>query len=190
MGAFDHIILLLSFVYALAIAHLLSTIALLIRQSACVRFSARAAFWMVNALVIILANWIGFWDLRALPSWSIGTILFTFLIAFTNYLTAALACPQTEGNGELDLVSFFDRQRVKILVSTLASCAAALVANVVYGQALGAITWDRGNLAVVPMTAAVLIPLIWRSRVAQVIGPALITAAWIFYFTALQGALK
>jgi hypothetical protein len=190
MGAFDHIILLLSFVYALAIAHLLSTTALLIRQSERVRFSARAAFWMANALLIILANWIGFWDLRALPSWSVGTILFTFLIAFTNYLTAALACPQTEGQGELDLVGFFDRQRVKILAATLASCVTALVANVVYGQALGAITWNEQNLAVVPMTVGVLIPLIWRTRAAQAVGPMLITAAWIFYFTALQGALK
>jgi hypothetical protein len=190
MGAFDHIILLLSFVYALAIAHLLSTSALLIRRSARVRFSARAAFWMGNALVIILANWIGFWDLRALPSWSVGTILFTFVIAFTNYLTAALACPQTEGHDELDLVDFFDRQRVKILVSTLASCVTALVANVVYGQAQGVITWDQANVAVVPMTAGVLIALVWRGRAAQAIGPALITGAWIVYFTALQGALK
>ena len=74
--------------------------------------------------------------------------------------------------------------------ATLASCVTALVANVVYGQALGVITWDQANLAVVPMTAGVLIALVWRGRAAQAIGPALIAGAWIVYFTALQGALK
>lgn len=56
MHAFDHIILLLSFVYALAIAHLLSTTAMLIRRSATVRFSWLHGFWMVFAVLTIVSD--------------------------------------------------------------------------------------------------------------------------------------
>jgi hypothetical protein len=190
MGAFDHIILLLSFVYALAIAHLLSTTAMLIRRSREVRFSALNAFWMLNALVVIMANWISFWDLRALSSWSVATIFFTFLIAFTNYLQAALACPETDGEGPIDLVAFQVRQRVRIAASFIASGVTALIANFAYSRNLGVVAWDRQSLAVIPMLAGCLVALIWRARWAQIAGVIVIAGAWAFYFTGLQGDLR
>ena len=189
MGAFDHIILLLSFVYALAIGHLLTTTAMLIRRAAEVRFSALNAFWMLNALVVIMANWLSFWDLRTLPSWSVATIFFTFLIAFTNYLQAALACPETGGSGLLDLVEFQARQHARIAASFVASGVTALIANFAYARVLGVITWDRENLAVVPMLVGGVVALIWRARLAQIGAAVLITAAWTFYFTGLQADL-
>jgi hypothetical protein len=189
LGAFDHIILLLSFVYALAIAHLLSTTAMLIRRSAEVRFSALNAFWMLNALVVIMANWLSFWDLRTLPRWSVATIFFTFVIAFTNYLQAALVCPEADGEGHLDLVEFQSRQRTRIAGSFLASGVTALVANFAYGRVFGVVTWDKQNLAVIPMLVGCLIALIWRARWAQIAAAIVIASAWAYYFAALQGDL-
>jgi hypothetical protein len=189
MHAFDHIILLLSFVYALAIGHLLTTVALLVRRRRDVRFSGLQAFWMLTALVTIMANWISFWDLRALPRWDAATIVFTFLIAFTNYLQAALVCPEAKAEGSIDLVAFQTQHRVEIVGAWVASAVIALIANLVYGQVFGVITWDQQNLAVVPMAISGAIALIWPARWAQVGAAVVVAAAWTFYFVALQGAI-
>ena len=189
MGAFDHIILLLSFVYALAIAHLLSTVAKLVRDSRRVRFSALHAFWMLNALTSILANWMSFWDLRTLPSWNVASILLTFAIASLNYLQAALVCPEVSAGERLDLAAFQADQRLRIVGSFLALGILALIANAIYGAIFGVISWNAQNLAVVPMVAGALIALIWRGRAAQILGAVVIAAAWTFYFAALQAPL-
>ena len=189
MGAFDHIILLLSFVYALAIGHLLTTVALLLRRRREVRFSALHAFWMLNALVAIIANWISFWDLRGLPSWSVWTIFFTFLLAFTNYLYAALVSPEIRAEGAVDLVAFQAEHRLEIVGSWFALAVIALLANVVYGHVFGVITWGEQNLAVAPMVISGIVALIWRARWAQISSAVVVAASWALYFGALQGAI-
>jgi hypothetical protein len=189
MGAFDHIILLLSFVYALAIGHLLTTAALLLRRRREVRFSSLHAFWMLNALVAIIANWISFWDLRGLPSWSVWTIFFTFLIAFSNYLQAALVSPEIRAEGAVDLVAFQAEHRLEIVGSWFVLAVIALAANVVYGHVFGVITWDEQNLAVIPMVISGAMALIWRARWAQIGAAVIVAASWMLYFGALQGAI-
>jgi hypothetical protein len=72
MAAFEHVISLLSFVFALAITHLLLTVAGFVRSWERVRFSTPHALWLLNGLITVLANWISFWDMRSLPVWSIG----------------------------------------------------------------------------------------------------------------------
>lgn len=190
MGAFDHIILLLSFVYALAIAHLLTTVAMLIRQSARVRFSALHAAWMWNALMVIMANWIGFWDMRTLPDWTVATIFFTFGMAFVNYLQAALVCPEVIAGEALDLVEFQARERRRILGSAAGSCVLAALANFVYGSAFGVISWNAANLAVVPMAVATLAATVWRWRWLQVGAAVTTLGLWAFYFIAVQAAVR
>jgi hypothetical protein len=190
MGAFDHIILLLSFVYALAIAHLLATTAQLIRESERVRFSGLVAFWMVNSLASIMANWISFWDMRGLPSWSVGTILFTFVIAFTNYLAAALACPEVVRGEPLDLVDFARRQRPRYVGAFLAIVVVALAANWVYGSMYGMVTWDLANLAVLPMLALTVAALIWPQRWVQWTVAGLMTVIWVVYFVVVQPPIR
>jgi len=190
LNAFDHIILLLSFVYALAIAHLLSTTAMLIRRSETVRFSWLHASWMIFAVLIIVANWISFFDMHALRSWSVATIFFTFAMAFANYLQAALVCPEVEGGGHIDLVAFQARQRRRIVGSWLVSVVFALVANAVYGLEFGMVTWDAQNWAVVPMGVAGVVALIWPARWAQIFAVVVVTVAWIVYFIGLQPALS
>ena len=190
MGAFDHIVLLLSFVYALAIAHLLSTTALIFRESAHVRFSGLHTFWMLNALAVIMANWIGFWDMRALPSWNVPTIFFTFLVSFTNYLQAALVCPEVKAGEPLDLVDFAERQRTRYVGAALASVITAAIGNAVYGAMFGSLTLNLENLAVVPMGIAVLAALIWPQRWVQWAAAGVMTVNWIIYFAGIQGALK
>jgi hypothetical protein len=72
MRAFDYIITLFAFVYALATAHLLFD---------------------------IFAWWIGMWDMRGLPSWSTAMIGLLFVMAILIYLQVRLTCPNIPAEG-------------------------------------------------------------------------------------------
>lgn len=189
MGAFEHIILLLSFVFALAITHLLSSVAGFIRAGRRLRFSWFHAFWMVNALAVIITNWISFWDLRLLPSWSVGTIFFTFLLAFVTYLQAALVCPEPRSEGTIDLCAFHAQQGQRYIGAFAALCAVAVVGNFIYGGTYNVTEWSAQNLAVIPMLAVALMATIVRRRWVDIAAPIALAALWVFIFVELQGAL-
>ena len=58
MSAFEHVTALLSFVYALALTHLLARIAELIVTRERVKFSGLLALGMVNAVLMVFVNWL------------------------------------------------------------------------------------------------------------------------------------
>lgn len=190
MGAFEHIIMLLSFVYALALTHLLSAIVALIRTGARLRFSWIFAAWMLNAFLTILADWISFWDLRSLPAFSIWTIFFTFLLAFVNYLQAALVCPEPAETGPVDLWHFHERQGRRYIGAFLASGVMAFLANFIYGSLFNVMEWSAQNLAVIPMIVIAVLALFLRGRRPQAALAILLLGVWAFYFADLQTALR
>jgi hypothetical protein len=189
MGAFEHIIALLSFVYALAIAHLLLTLAGLIRASERVRFSWLHGFWMANALIVLIVDWISFWDLRSLPRYGIGTIFLFVGIALIDYLQAALVCPEIPAEGPIDLVQFHAAQSRRYIGAFAAAATMALVTNTVLGGAFNIAEWERQNLAAAPLLAVALVAAIFRARWVQIGAPFALAAIWTFYFADLQGAL-
>lgn len=190
MNAFEHILILLSFVFAIGIAHILSSVAALIRAGRRVRWSWVHGLWMLTALHILIADWIAFWDMRGLPSWSTGTILFIFLLSFTNYMAAVLVCPEVPHDGPVDLAQFHVREGRKYLIALLICYASALLANMIYGSIFNLAQWDNANAAVLPSTLAVLAALLWRKDWVQRAAPVLVTVLWVYYWIVLQGALK
>lgn len=56
MAAFDHVVLLPSFVYALALAHLFSGVGRLIQHRASVQFSGLLTINMLTVAVLIFSN--------------------------------------------------------------------------------------------------------------------------------------
>ena len=188
MTAFEHVLLLLSFVYALAIAHCFSCIAALIRASRRVRFSATHALWLANALLVIMANWISFWDMRSLASWSPVTILFTFAMASINYLGVALTCPEVAPEGAIDLVQFHIRESGRYIGAFLACVLTALAANMVYGGVVA--EWNAQNLAVLPMLVLGIAGFLLRKTRWRWIPPAVLLLVWIYYFMVLQAPLR
>src|SRR5215469_3293556 len=103
MAALDHIILLLSFVFALAIAHLLSRVGSLMAERERVRFSALEAFMIVNALVMVFLNWISLYYLRNIRQWDLATVTILFVFALLTYLLCAAAAPEIPSEGTIDL---------------------------------------------------------------------------------------
>jgi hypothetical protein len=190
LSAFEHVIVLLSFVYALALTHLLSGVAYLIRAGRRVRFSWIQAGWMLNALIIIIANWIGFWDLRRLPSWGVGTIAFILAMAIANYLQAALVCPEVGHEGIVDLRDFHRRQGRRYIGAFVVSIAFALSANVVFGSEYRFGDLLEQNLAVIPMLLIAVLAMVFLGRRVQIFVLVCLGGLWGAYFAELQQALR
>jgi hypothetical protein len=189
MGAFEHVISLLSFVYALAIAHLLLTVAGIVRGWERVRFSWFHAYWMLNALFVIVVDWISFWYLNTLQSWSVGLIFMTLAIALVDYLQAAMVCPEIPTEGSIDLKAFHATQARRYIGAFALSATNALIANFVLGGAYNVSEWSVQNWAVVPMLVIAVTAAAWRTRWVDIAAPFLLMAIWAFFLIELQGAL-
>src|SRR4051794_25446094 len=189
MHAYDFILVLLSFVYAAAIAHVFSTTGEIIIASKRIRLSWFNAGWMLVTLLCTCAWWIGLWDLHAVKSWGIGSIFFYFSVAAGIYLQARLVSPRIPERDEMDLQQFHVEEGRKYLIAYLIVCVVTVIANAMLSGASS--QWPAQNLAVVPMTlataaAAIFINRSWVQSLALVIQ----FGSWIWYFAALQGALS
>jgi hypothetical protein len=189
MRAFDYVITLFAFVYALATAHLLTTVAELIRERARVRFSWVHAAWMGVGLFEILAWWIGMWDMRALPSWSVPMIAFLFIMATLIYLQVRLTCPNIVADGEIDLPEFHRRNGREYIAAFALVALLTIAVNILFGEMTSVNEMVLQNLAVVPMFVIAVVATISFRPWVQALSAGTQVALWILYFATLQGAL-
>lgn len=101
MTAFEHVTALFSFVYALALTHLLARIAELVVARERVRFSGLLALGMVNAVILVFCNWLSLWDLHVIKAWDLGSITIQFLFAVNVFLICVLVGPKAHDDGPL-----------------------------------------------------------------------------------------
>jgi hypothetical protein len=191
MHAYEFILLLLSFVYAAAITHLLSTVGEIIIASKRIRFSWFNAGWMLASLLFTCAWWIGLWDLHTLETWDIGSIAFYFSIAAGIYLQARLVSPRIPEKGEIDLQQFHCEEGRKYLIAYTFLGVVTVIVNAMLGQTADAAQWQSQNMVIVPMTLATAMAAIFIKR-SWIQGHALVIqiGGWIWYFAALQAALS
>lgn len=157
---FGHVTTLLSFVYALALAHLLSTATELVLARQRVKGGGLHLLWMLNALVSLFANWLAVWSLSAVRRWTLGEVLLQFATAVVQYFTCSLLSVQVGGKESFDLSTYFDRQRRVVLAPFAAFLILAVVGNyldraVMAGVAPGA--WLTADLIIAPMLALVVV---------------------------------
>ncbi|MBS0471114.1 MAG: hypothetical protein JSR60_08590 [Proteobacteria bacterium] len=191
MGAFEHVLVLVSFVYAVALTHLLGFVAASIRNWERLRFSWIHAFWVLNAFILIIANWISLWDLRNIGTFGTGLVVFTFVLAFSNYLQAALVSPEMPASGAIDLEAFHDEQGRRYILGFMGSVITALIGNAILGASFNIVEWSQQNLVVAPMLVVAIVAAIFvRNRAAQAACAFVQLTTWAIYFGALQGALR
>ena len=191
MHAYEFILLLLSFVYAAAITHLLSTAGEVIIASKRIKFSGFNAGWMLAAMLFTCAWWIGLWDLHTMETWDIGSIAFYFSIAAGIYLQARLVSPRLPEKGEFDLKQFHRDEGRKYLIAYTILGVVTVVTNAMLGQTADASQWPAQNLVIVPMTVATGLAAIFIMRPwVQGLALAIQIGGWIWYFAALQAALS
>ena len=94
MGSFDFVLVLLSFVYALALGHVLSRVGGLLIGRDRVRFSGLLALAIVNAVAQVYVDWLAMWDFRSLAEWDLLTVTLFFLSSLLLFLMCAAVAPE------------------------------------------------------------------------------------------------
>src|SRR4029077_13966458 len=190
VSAFEHVTALLSFVYALALTHLLARIAELVVARDRVRFSGLLALGMANAVVLVFANWLSIWDLRSVKTWDLATITVQFLFAIAVYLTCAVVGPKAPDEGNIDLEDFFWRQRPYYYGAVLACVLLALVANLAFLKSANAWLFVQENVASLPMLIPCILALVSRARWAQWVAGLSLLAMLLWYTIAFCRTLS
>jgi hypothetical protein len=169
---FEHVLLFLSFIYAIAITHLFSSTTELILARDRVRPSGLLIGWMVLALLMLVTNWLTAASLAGVQHWTVADALRQFATAGVQYFTCSLVSMRVETHGEVDMEAFFQRQRPAIVGAVLALGVLSLVGNYLdrASDAVGPNAWIGEDLSVLPMVtmalAAVLFPARWVQWVA------------------------
>ena len=167
MSAFEHVTALLSFVYALALTHLLARIAELVVARERVRFSGLLALGMVNAVLMVFVNWLSLWDLRSVTSWDIASIAIQFLFAISVYIICALVGPKMPDDSTIDLEDFFWRQRTYFYGAIIICLVLALLANLDFLKTPNTTLFVKENLGTIALLIPSTLGLISRNRTTQ-----------------------
>lgn len=167
MSAFEHVTALLSFVYALALTHLLARIAELIVARERVRFSGLLALGMVNAVLLVFVNWLSLWDLRSVTNWDLASIAIQFSFAVSVYVICALVGPKMPDDGTIDLDEFFWRQRTYFYGAIIVCLVLALLANLDFLKTPNTALLVKENLGTLTLMVPATLGLISRNRVVQ-----------------------
>jgi len=191
MHAYDFILILLSFVYAAAVTHVLSVAGEIIIASKRLRFSWLNAGWMLATLLFTCAWWIGLWDLHTMKIWDVGSIALYFFVAAGIYLLARLVSPRIAEKGDIDLQAFHVEEGRKYLVAYAVLSWITAAVNAALGQANGISQWPAQNLVIVPMAVATSVAAIFTRRTwIQSVALVVQIGGWIWYFARLQSALS
>ena len=188
MRAFDFVMTLYSFVYALAVAQILSTVGDMIRAGKRLRFSWLNAGWMVNVLLAIVAWWLSLWDLRAQAAWPMLTVLLFFVVACLLYVLARMVSAPIPAEGQVDLQRYHFEEGRKYAALFAVECALTIGTVFLYGA--GTRDWFATNWATVPTLVASLAAAATNNRWVQGGALLVIDSLWIWYFATLQGALS
>jgi|SRR5579864_1182496 len=167
MSAFEHVTALLSFVYALALTHLLARIAELIVARDRVKSSGLLVLGMVNAILLVFVNWLSLWDLRSLTSWDIASIAIQFLFAISLYVVCALVGPKVPDEGVLDLERFFWGQRRYFYGAIIICLVLALLANLDFLKTVNTSLLVKENLGTIVFLVPSVAGLISRNYAVQ-----------------------
>jgi hypothetical protein len=167
MSAFEHVTALLSFVYALALTHLLARIAELIVARERIKFSGLLALGMVNAVLLVFVNWLSLWDLRSVTSWDLASVAIQFLFAVSVYVVCALVGPKVPDEGVLDLEDFFWHQRFYFYGAIIVCLALALLANLDFLKTANTALFVKESLGTIAILVPSVVGLISRNYVVQ-----------------------
>jgi len=189
MQPFEFIILLLSFVYTLALTHLLFAATRMIRHRRQLVVSWAHLLWMLVALLNLVANWISLWDFRKMVPLSLGTIAAGFILAVLNYFMSALVSPDFEAGENYDMKRFHTCEGPTYIASILVMVVVAIVTNFLAGADLDITNFGNENSLVIFMVPPLVLGLAVRRPWAQLAAPvamlALTMAYYVLYYPVL-----
>jgi hypothetical protein len=188
MRAFDFVITLYSFVYALAVAQILSTVGDMIRAGKRLHFSWVNAGWMLNVLLAIVAWWLSLWDLRTEQRWDMAIVLVFFAVACLLYVLARMVSAPIPAKGPFDLQAYHREEGRKYAGLFAIECAITIGTVFLYGSTSQ--NWVASNWATAPTLVASVAAAITSNPWVQMAAISVILLLWVPYFVSLQGALS
>jgi len=96
---FQHVTVLVSFIFAIALTHVFSSASQLILARDRVRFSWLLTVSMLNAAVGVIINWLGLWGLQNLKHWSLSEVLLQLGWVIPNYFSCSLVAMSYSESG-------------------------------------------------------------------------------------------
>jgi hypothetical protein len=188
MGAFDHVLLLLSFVFAMALTHLLSRVGALMFTRKPVRFSGLQTLEIVNAIVWLYANWLALWYLRGIKDWELLSITTWFAYAIQNYFACAAAAPEVGEGGAFDMEAFYWDNRRNFWGVMLVGAVLTILTNFTFvsDRAL----FLEANVYTLPFFVPCILALTVRARWAQWTSGLLFLAIDLTLLLTFSSALK
>lgn len=191
MTAFDHVIVLLSFVYAIALTHLLSRIGSVINAYKRVKWSGLLALAVINAAVILIMNWLSLLGYRNQSDWNVLDVAVQLWLSIQLYFWCFVALPEIAADGTtIDLEAVYWRQRRIFYIVGLVGVPAAVAVNLEYLKTpLTAIVLQSNVGAIacgVPMLFALWRPERWAQWFAGVVLFALVGIVTPFYYWRLM----
>ncbi len=190
MTAFEHITALLSFVYALALAHLLARIAELFVARDRVKFSGLLALGITNAILVVFANWLSLWDFRSIKVWDLASITINFVFAINVFLICALVGPKAHDEGPIDLEDFYWRQRPYFYGALVVCVVLSLLANLDFLKTPNAALFVKQNLTVLPMFIPTVLGAVSDKRWLQWAAGLCYLAMLVWYTVAFYSTLS
>ena len=184
MGPFDFIIMFISFVYTLALTHVLFAVSRMIRHRRVVVLSWPHSLWMLNALILLTANWISMWDFRHFDRMPLAIIVAGLLFAIFQYVICVLVSPDIDDGEGFDMRAFHEREGRSYIAVNLLMVFMAVAANAAAGLAAGVENWAAQNVVVIAMLPPVLLALIIRRPWAQVVGPLVLASLQTIFLIA------
>ena len=139
---FQHIAVLVSFIFAIALTHVFSSASLLLLARDRVRFSWLLSVSMLNAALGVIINWLGLWGLQNIRHWTLGEVLLQLGWVVPNYFSCSLVAMPVSENGPLDMPVFFERQRRIIFSATV---ALSIMGNLALYADRNTIAWQKPN---------------------------------------------
>jgi hypothetical protein len=157
---FEHVTLLLSVIFALAMTQILWSATELVWEREKVRFYGLHAVWMVTALLGLLAYWLTIWDLTTVKRWTGLEIALLFFPAIIQYFACSLLSMKREGGEDIDMKAFYEKQRPAIFTAFSLMWLTAMIPTFADGNNLagsGRFDWVGVELPIFLMLVATLI---------------------------------
>ena len=183
---FEHVTILLSFVYAVGSrTHLLSSATELLIARKRVRFSGLYAAWVLIALLVVLINWLSLWGLVALKRWTVAEVVLQFLTAIVQYFTCStFRVTEARGDEAIDLPALYQQRRPLIFSAFLALDLIASFQNWWHRNNMAGLRpadWVGEDISIIPMAVAAFIAGWARPRWLQWTAAASVFGLSIFF---------
>ena len=167
MGVYEHIIVLLSFIYALALTHVFSRLGGLLLARRRVKFSGLLALAQAVAIEMVFMNWLYLWNLHSIQTWSIVPVIIEFAFASSIYFVCILCAPDVPAEGTIDMEAFYwDQRQPFYAAALLVQFIGAIGLGVYTRMANSGVGWDQ-ILLLVPPGALLALAYAVRARWAQ-----------------------